>query len=83
MAKKNRLMTPEERAQHEFAVKIRKMTDKQIYDLVNASEPPEQTQSEVIRDFIALCATKGRRMGPSAICSMKMVAREAGYDIGV
>jgi hypothetical protein len=36
MAKKNHLMTPEERAQHDFAGKLRRMTDKQLVEYVNA-----------------------------------------------
>ncbi len=83
MAKKNHLLTPEERAQHDFAVKVRKMTDKQLYEFVHAAETTEPTPSMIVKNFIELCATKGRRMGPSTICGMKMVAREAGYDIGV
>lgn len=89
MAKKNFKMTPEERAQHDYAVKVRKMTDKQIWDLLHAPTPePEPvpaapSPSETIKSFIDLCAAKGRRMGPSTICGMKMVAAEAGYDIGV
>lgn len=81
MAKKNRLLTPEERAQHDFAVKVRKMTDKQLYEFVNA--PPPAAPSEIVRDFIDRCAADGTRMGPATICRMRMVAREVGYDIGV
>lgn len=89
MAKKNFKMTPEERAQHDYAVKVRKMTDKQIWDLLHAPTPePEPvpaapSPSEIIKSFIDLCAAKGRRMGPSTICRLKMLAVEAGYDIGV
>lgn len=83
MAKKNHMMTPEERMQHDFAVKVRKMTDKQLYEFVHEPASSTPTPSQIVKDFIDLCATKGRRMGPSTICGMKMVAREAGYDIGL
>lgn len=86
MAKKNHLLTPEEREQHDFAVKVRKMTDKQLYDFVNAQRPAPapagQSKAEVVKEFIELCATKGKRMGPATIAGMRAVAMEAGYDIG-
>lgn len=86
MGKKNYLMTPEERAQHDFAVKVRKMTDKQLYDFVNAQRPAPApagpSKAEVVKEFIELCATKGKRMGPATIAGMRAVAMEAGYDIG-
>lgn len=85
MAKKNHLLTPEERAQHDFAVKVRKMTDKQLYDFVNvqrlAPAPAGPSKAEIVKEFIDLCATKGKRMGPATICGMRRVAREAGYEI--
>lgn len=85
MAKKNHLLTPEERAQHEFAVKVRKMTDKQLYDFVNAQRPAPApagpSKEEIVKEFIDLCAAKGKRMGPATICGMRRVAREAGYEI--
>ncbi|MDD6966368.1 MAG: hypothetical protein PUK18_02540 [Firmicutes bacterium] len=87
MGKKNYLMTPEERAQHDFAVKVRKMTDKQLYDFVNAQRPAPApagpSKAEIVKEFIDLCATKGKRMGPATICGMRMVAKEAGYDLGL
>lgn len=87
MAKKNHLLTPEERAQHDFAVKVRKMTDKQLYDFVNdqrpAPAPAGPSKAEIVKEFIDLCATKGKRMGPATICGMRMVAKEAGYDLGL
>ena len=86
MAKKNHLLTMEERSQHDFAVKVRKMTDKQLYDFVNAQRPAPApagpSKAEVVKEFIELCATKGKRMGPATIAGMRAVAMEAGYDIG-
>ena len=43
MKKRSCRMTPEERAVHEFAVKIRKMTDKQIYDFVDEIKSQSST----------------------------------------
>lgn len=87
MAKKNHLLTQEERAQHDFAVKLRKMTDKQLVDYVNALRPAPTpdgpSKAEIVKEFIELCATKGKRMGPATICGMRMVAKEAGYDLGL
>ena len=85
MAKKNHLLTPEERAQHDFAVKVRKMTDKQLYDFVNAQRPAPApagpSKAQIVKEFIDLCATNGKRMGPATIAGMRAVAREAGIDI--
>ena len=87
MGKKNYLMTPEERAQHDFAVKVRKMTDKQLLDYIAAQRPATApapagpSKAEIVNEFIELCATKGKRMGPATIAGMRAVAREAGIDI--
>ena len=87
MAKKNHLLTQEERAQHDFAVKLRKMTDKQLVDYVNALRsaptPAGPSKAEIVKEFIELCATKGKRMGPATIAGMRAVAKEAGYDLGL
>lgn len=37
MKKRSCRMTSEEKTIHEFAVKIRKMTDKQLYDFINSN----------------------------------------------
>ena len=87
MAKKNHLLTPEERAQHDLAVKLRKMTDKQLLDYIAAQRPATApapagpSKAEIVNEFIELCATKGKRMGPATIAGMRAVAREAGIDI--
>ncbi len=87
MAKKNHLMTPEERAQHDFAGKLRRMTDKQLVEYVNAQRSAPSTaapsKAETVKEFIDLCAASGKRMGPATIAGMRAVAREAGIDIGV
>lgn len=88
MGKKNYLMTPEERAQHDLAVKLRKMTDKQLLDYIAAQRqaaapaPVGQSKAEIVWEFIELCETNGKRMGPATIAGMRAVAMEAGYDIG-
>lgn len=86
MAKKNHMLTPEEREQHDFAVKLRKMTDKQLCDFVNAQRmapaPAGSCKTEIVKEFIELCASaSGRRMGPATIAAMRSVAREAGIDL--
>lgn len=88
MSKKNHLMTPEERAQHDFAGKLRRMTDKQLVEYVNArhsvlTPAPPSSRAEAVKEFIDLCAVSGKRMGPATIAGMKAVAREAGIDIGI
>lgn len=88
MAKKNHLMTQEERAQHDFAGKLRRMTDKQLVEYVNARHSvltpvPTSSRAETVKEFIDLCAASGKRMGPATIAGMRAVAREAGIDIGV
>lgn len=37
MKKKNCRMTPEEKAKHELAVRLRKMTDEQLHETYNSS----------------------------------------------
>lgn len=89
MAKKNHLLTPEERAQHDLAEKLRKMTDKQLLDYIAAQRqaaapaPAGTSKAEIVNEFIELCATKGKRMGPATIAGMRAVAKEAGYDLGL
>lgn len=89
MAKENHLMTPEELAQHNLVVKLREMTDKQLLDYIASQrsavgmEPSGPSKAEIVKEFIELCATKGKgkRMGPATIAAMRAVAREAGMDI--
>ena len=89
MAKKNHLLTPEERAQHDLAVKLRKMTDKQLIGYISAQKakmlpvPAQVDEGKIIAKFIDLCAEKGHRMGPATIAGMRTVAQEEGYDLGV
>lgn len=89
MARKNHLLTPDERAQHDLAVKLRKMTDKQLLDYIAAHKaeptpvPAQVDEAKIIAKFIDLCAEKGHRMGPATIAGMRNVAQEAGYDLGV
>lgn len=63
-------MTPEERAVHEFAVKIRKMTDKQIYDFVDEIKSQSSTA-----DLIKLLETGNvGGIGPVTVKKIKELA---------
>ena len=87
MAKKTHRLTQEDRAQHDLAVQLRKMTDKQLLDYIAAQRtaaapaPAGPSKADIVKEFIDLCATKGKRMGPATIAGMRAVAREAGIDI--
>ena len=48
MKKRSCKMTSEEKAAHEFAVKVRKMTDKQLYEFVSSQNKQEYS----VDDFI-------------------------------
>ena len=70
MKKRSCRMTPEERAVHEFAVKIRKMTDKQIYDFVDEIRLQNSTA-----DLIELLETGNvGGIGPVTVKKIKELA---------
>ena len=70
MKKRSCRMTPEERAVYEFAVKIRKMTDKQIYDFVDEIKSQSSTA-----DLIKLLETGNvGGIGPVTVKKIKELA---------
>lgn len=81
MKKRNCRMTNEEKAVHEFAVKIRKMTDKQLYDFVKSSNECEKSKD--LYTFIdGLETQSGNGIGPATVRKIKEYAIKEGYIIG-
>lgn len=76
MKKRSCRMTDIEKTEHEFAVKVRKMTDKQLYEFVNAQDMKENS----VEDFISCletCAVSG--IGPATVKKIKDFAISEGF----
>lgn len=75
MKKRSCKMTGEEKAEHEFAVKVRKMTDKQIYEFVN-----EISEKNFVEGFIQRLETQSHTgIGPATIKKIKNFAVSEGF----
>lgn len=75
MRKRSCKMNGEEKAEHEFAVKIRKMTDKQIYEFVN-----EISEKNSVEGFIQRLETQSHTgIGPATIKKIKNFAVSEGF----
>lgn len=87
MSKKSQ-MTAEERAVHEFAVKMRKRTDMQIYDYCASLRGQQQTKApaEIITEFIDLVERKcgtGNGIGRSTVYKLRKLAAQEGLISGL
>lgn len=87
MSKKSQ-MTTEDRAVHDFAVKLRKMTDKQLYDYISAMQATQETKtpSEIITEFIDLVERKcgtGNGLGRSTVYKLRKLAAQEGLISGL
>lgn len=79
MKKRSCRMTSEEKAVHEFAVKVRKMTDRQLYDFVNE----HNEASNKVSDFLGcLSANSVKGVGPATLKNIKQFAIEEGFVVG-
>lgn len=68
-------MTAEEKTVHEFAVKIRKMTDRQIYDFVKESKVNSN-----ISELLSMLEEKGiKGVGITTIQKIKDFAVQEGF----
>lgn len=75
MKKRSCKMTTEEKTEHEFAVKIRKMTDKQIYEFIC-----DISEKNSVEKFIAQLESHSYAgIGPATIKKIKEFAVENGY----
>ena len=75
MKKRSCKMTGEEKTEHEFAVKVRKMTDKQIYEFVN-----EISEKNSVEGFIQrLEAQSHTGIGPATLKKIKNFAVSEGF----
>lgn len=79
MKKRSCRMTNEEKRIHEFAVKVRKMTDKQLYEFVNTYGD----MSNKVDEFLGcLAANNIKGVGPATYCNIKEFAIKEGFIIG-
>lgn len=79
MKKRSCRMTSEEKAVHEFAVKVRKMTDRQLYDFVNE----HNEDSNKVSDFLGrLGANNVKGVGPATFNNIKQFAIKEGFVVG-
>ena len=76
MKKRSCKMSDEEKNIHDFAVKVRKMTDRQLYDFVNASNETDATFGDFIRQLEAHSISG---IGTATIKKLKDFAVEEGY----
>ena len=79
MKKRSCRMTPEEKAMHEFAVKVRKMTDKQLYEFVNTYT---DTRSSVQSFIERLEEQSGNGIGPATVKKIKEFAIRESFITG-
>lgn len=78
--KKNGKMTPEERAQHAEAVRLRKMTDYQLvnaFRAVNDQTPEPDARLERLIEGLAAGEVKGIKGG--TVYKIEAYARERGF----
>lgn len=79
MKKRSCRMTNEERAVHDFAVKVRKMTDKQLYDFVKA----QGRTTDRVDEFIELLENQPiSGVGPVTVKKIKEFAIKEGFIVG-
>ena len=79
MAKKNFQKTPLERAQHEKAVKVRKMTDSQLCEFIDTLSDKAQANNTV-ENFIQHLQEHGYRgIGTATLAKIKSIALKAGF----
>lgn len=77
---KNSKMTPEERAQHTEAVRLRKMTDSQLvnaFHAANGQTPELDTRLEQLIEGLAAGEVKGIKGG--TVYKIEAYAREKGF----
>lgn len=75
MKKRSCKMTGDEKAEHEFAVKVRKMTDKQLYEYVN-----EISEKNSVEGFIHRLETQSHTgIGPATLKKIKNFAVSEGF----
>lgn len=76
MKKRSCKMSDEEKNIHDFAVKVRKMTDKQLYDFINANTEEENTVDDFIKNLEEHSISG---IGPAITKKLKDFAIEKGY----
>lgn len=79
MKKRSCRMTSEEKAVHEFAVKVRKMTDRQLYDFINSNNEKENKAEEFLNAFETRTVNG---IGPVTVHKIKEFAIKEGFVVG-
>lgn len=79
MKKRSCRMTNEEKGIHEFAVKVRKMTDKQLYDFVSTQK---EVKSDISRFLDSLEKSSIAGIGPVTVKKIKVFAVKEGFAVG-
>jgi hypothetical protein len=82
--KKHYKFSPEEREQHDMAVKIRKMTDQQIVEFINDLQNDSETAGKKVgvEEFLSrLCCMSGtgNGIGQGTVAKIQKFASEEGY----
>lgn len=79
MAKKNFQKTPLERAQHEKAVKVRKMTDSQLCEFLDTLADEVQ-DNKTVKSFLKLLEEGDYRgIGSATVAKIKNIALKEGF----
>lgn len=78
MSKHNCRRAPEEKAQHDLAVKIRKMTDAQICEFIDDLKQPEQPVDSFLFCLDSLAGT-GNGISTETIYKLREIAEKEGF----
>lgn len=80
MKKRNCRMTEKEKAVHDFAVRVRKMTDQQLYDFVNQDTDTDSKTENGISKFLKYLENSNiHGVGTKTVEKIKAFAVNEGY----
>lgn len=80
MKKRNCRRPPDEKQQHEFATKIRKMTDAQICNFIDEIQRPNKDVGvEQFLDRLEWMSGTGNRIGRATVAKLRAFAKAEGY----
>lgn len=79
MKKRSCRMTNEEKAIHEFAVKVRKMTDRQLYDFISAEK---EVKADISKFLNSLEKSAIAGIGPVTVKKIRVFAVKEGFVVG-
>lgn len=80
MKKRNCRRLPDEKQQHEFATKIRKMTDAQICSFIDEIQRPNENDDVAqFLNRLEWMSGTGNRIGRATVAKLKAFAISEGY----